>query len=243
VYPAFVKKGFVLGVFGAAQVNAAPANPILPELNVDITMDMGVVLGMGWNFMQDYLQVGVAGRFQQRQSYERSFTFYDIADGALTDIKLNDAKKGTGILADIGVIYNFYDIGVTPRIGVAINNFGANSFGDAKELPYSVTLSAGISPSWNYINTDIIIDIRDVTKNYNEDGDWGKRINIGAEARFLRDIIAVRCGLHQGRHPTFGLGLDFNFVKINYAHYYEEIGAYAGQHKDKRHALELAIGF
>jgi hypothetical protein len=84
----------------------------------------------------------------------------------------------------------------------------------------------------------------DITKNFDEDDDWGKRINMGAELNidqpFIRHVN-FRCGLHQG-YPTIGLGFDFYILELNYAYYTEELGAYAGQFPDSRHVLEISIG-
>ncbi|MDR2885145.1 MAG: hypothetical protein LBV09_08555, partial [Deferribacteraceae bacterium] len=241
-YPAYARKNFVFGIFAAGQVNASPDNPVLPELNTDITADAGVVAGIGMSFLEDKLQLGIAGRFQMRQSYVRSFTFNDIASGELEEIELDDADEGQGVLADVGVIYNIYNDGINPRVGLAVNNLGMNSMGDAEDIPYSATISAGISPSYSdFITSDIIIDIVDVTTNYDEDSDWGKRVNFGAEVRFW-DTIALRGGFHQG-YPTYGVGLDLWILTVDYAFYTEEVGAYAGQQKDNRHALEFALGW
>ena len=74
-----------------------------------------------------------------------------------------------------------------------------------------------------------------------EDDSFTKRINIGLQVAFW-DRLYLRTGLHQG-YPTFGAGFDAKFVRMNYAFYSEELGSYAGQYKDSRHAIEFTIGF
>jgi len=244
-YPGYTRKNFTMGLFAASQINAASWNPIAPELNVDITADTGAVIGIANEFLDDRFQVGVAARYQRRYSFQRTFTVQDILSKGLENINSyikNRIKDGWDIFFDLGVIYNiFADNPWEPRIAIAANNIGINNFGDAKELPWSLNCSFGISPNLGSVNTDIILDVRDVTRNFNEDDDWGKRINLGAEFRFL-EIIALRGGLHQG-WLTMGAGLDLLLFRLDYAYYTEEIGAYAGQKKDARHALEFVMGF
>jgi len=245
-YPGYTRKNFTIGVFGATQVNAAPWNPITPELNLDITADAGVVFGMAGGFFDDRLQAGLAARYQQRYSLQRTYTVQDILSGEFENIDYDYfsdiTKNGWDIFFDLGIIYNISnDSLLQPRVALAVNNLGINSFGDAKELPWSLNFSVGISPHYGIINTDIILDIRDITRNFNEDDDFVKRINLGAEIRFF-ERIALRGGAHQG-WLTMGAGLDLWLFRLDYAYYTEEIGAYAGQKKDTRHALEFVLGF
>jgi hypothetical protein len=248
-YPGYTRHNFTVGIFGNAQLNAQPANPILPELNVDTKMDYGLVVGLAGAFLNEKLQIGLAGRYQSRYSFKRSYTFHDLATDVIKkdfenpDLDIFDS--GHGFLADVGVIYNFYKEGFNPRIGAAVNNMGANSFGPAEDLPYSVALSFGISPNYGVFKSDIILDVIDVTRNFEQDEDWGKRLNLGAEVNFdifLLRRFAFRAGLHQG-YFTYGFGFDFTVVRFNYAYYKEEVGAYAGQDEDTRHVAELVLGF
>ncbi len=242
-YPGYTRKNFTIGIFAAAQVNAAPWNPATPELNVDLAADAGVVAGIAHGFFDDHLQAGISGRYQQRYSYQHSYDVQDIVAGELDDIKWEDlVENGWGVFFDIGMIYNIFTDGFwMPRVGLAVNNLGMNDMGDAKDLPWSLNFSAGISPHYGIITSDIILDIRDLTKNFDEDDDWGKRINFGAEVR-LWERVALRGGIHQG-WGTVGAGLDLWILDLNYAYYHEEIGSYAGQKKDTRHALEVVLGF
>jgi hypothetical protein len=248
-YPGYTRHNFTIGVFGSSQIRAQPANPILPELNVDAKADYGLVVGLAGAFLDEKLQVGLAGRYQARYSFDRSYTFHDLATNVIRDEfedpDLSIADSGHGFLADVGVIYNFYKNGFNPRIGAAVNNMGANSFGPAEDLPYSIALSFGISPNYGVFKSDIILDVIDVTHNFEQDDDWLKRVNIGAEVNFdvfLLRRLAFRAGLHQS-YFTYGFGFDFTVVRFNYAYYKEEVGAYAGQDGDTRHAAEFVFGF
>ena len=73
------------------------------------------------------------------------------------------------------------------------------------------------------------------------DQSFGKRVNIGAEVVFFERLF-LRTGLHQG-YWTAGIGMNIWILRINYAYYTEELGAYAGQFADKRHVLEVVLGW
>jgi hypothetical protein len=246
LYPGFTKKNFTLGIFANTQFNAQAANPVLPELNMDLTGDAGAVIGIAHAFFDDALQVGIAGRYQIRYSYEHSYLFSDFTNKAITNISDKDfLKEGSGMFFDAGFIYTLGKSDFRPRIGFAANNIGGNSLGGAKYLPHSFTASFGISPSISFIQTDMILDVIDISRNFDQDNDWGKRINAGIELKFDLPVARRFCfrgGLHQG-YPACGAGLDTGAIQINYAHYREEIGAYAGQNSDSRHVLEIIIGF
>jgi hypothetical protein len=243
LYPGYTRKNFTMGVFAVAQVNAAPWNPVTPELNVDINTDGGVVSGIASEYFDDRLQVGFSGRYQQRSGLQRAYTVNDVVSGELEDIDIvGMMKNGWDVLFDLGVIYNILpENPLQPRVAVAVNNLCINGMGEAKSVPWAINLSAGISPGYKFITTDIILDVRDVTQNFKEGSDWGKRVNLGAEMWFF-DRVALRGGLHQG-WMAYGLGVDFWIVRADYAYYQEEIGSYAGQKKDERHAFELILGF
>jgi hypothetical protein len=245
VYPAFTMKDFTLGFFANGQANAEVANPVLPELNADAIADAGGVVGVAHSFLEDSLQAGIAMRVQNRWSLQRGYLFSDFVDDTITDISMDEVGQSMGLFFDVGAIYNFYLDGCNPRAGLTINNLGTNSMGDAADIPWSATLSFGVSPSISIIKMDILLDIVDVTRHFDQDDDWGKRINTGLEFYFDRWALRTfkfRAGLHQG-YPAFGFGLDTNFLQVNYAHYKEEIGAYAGQNGDTRHVIEVILSF
>jgi hypothetical protein len=247
-YPAFIMKNFTAGIFGATRANAEVTNPVLPEVNADVTADAGLAAGYAHGFLEDRLQAGAALRFQRRWSFEHSYLFSDFIDDTMTDVDRDEIKEGAGAFADLGVIFNFWNDGWNPRVGLTVNNLGANSMGSAADLPWSLTASFGFSPSIEIpsfceLKTDILLDFIDITYHFEEDEDAAKRINAGIE--FWFDAWAIRTlrfrgGIHQG-YPTLGLGLDIGFLQLNYAHYSEELGAYAGQRRDTRHVFELIL--
>jgi hypothetical protein len=262
-YPGYTAKNFTLGYFTAVRTTSQARNSVIPEINVSAVADMGFVAGYARGFMNEALSVGVSAKLMGRGSYNNTFTTSDFVSGKAEDDMDNltaEEYSGTALLFDVGAIYNFntlLDVEFSPRVGFAVNNIGlkAGIYGDRNitkrddnignsPLPPYATLSFGASPSLSYLRTDLILDIADITKNFDEDGDFGKRINLGAELNVDKPIIRhfkFRCGLHQG-YPTVGLGIEFYVLELNYAYYTEELGAYSGQFPDSRHVLEISVG-
>jgi hypothetical protein len=247
-YPAFIMKNYTAGIFGVSQASGEVANPVLPEVNADVVADAGAVLGFAHSFVEDRLQAGAAVRFQRRWSFQHSYLFSDFIDDTIKDIDMDEVKQAFGAFADLGVIFNFWTGGWNPRMGLTANNLGTNALGDAADLPWSLTLSFGLSPSVEIpsfceLKTDILLDFIDITYHFEEDQDVGKRINAGIELwldTWTLRVLKLRGGLHQG-YPTLGIGIDADIVRVNYAHYSEEIGAYAGQRRDTRHVFEIVL--
>ncbi|MDR1316430.1 MAG: hypothetical protein LBK13_06110 [Spirochaetales bacterium] len=247
-YPSFLMKNFTAGIFGVSHLSGEVANPVLPEVNADAVIDAGAVTGLAQSFVDGRLQAGAALRVQHRWSFEHSYLFSDFIDDTITDIDTDEIKKSLGAFLDMGVIFNFWTDGWNPRMGLTANNLGTNSMGTAQDLPWSLTVSFGLSPSVEIpslceLKTEVLLDFIDVTHNFEEDNDIAKRVNAGIELWFdtwPARVFKFRGGIHQG-YPTLGLGIEIEFLQLNYAHYSEELGAYAGQRRDTRHGFELTL--
>lgn len=240
-FPAYYKKNFSLGVFASAQVTGIARNKVFPELDADAVIDYGIIGGISRSFMSDKLDVGVSVILMNRRSLSETYSVADIASDEFDEIIEDDLEEGTGLLANVGVIYN-----ITPkntsnlRVGAAINNIGTTSMGDAKDLETTFNLSVAYSPKFGPFSTDFVADFRDVLQANDQDSDIAKRVNLGAQAKWK--ALALRTGIHQG-YFTAGFGVDLRYVTLDYAYYQEELGAYAGQLEDERHVLTLSLGF
>ena len=65
-------------------------------------------------------------------------------------------------------------------------------------------------------------------------------LRMGIQSKVGR-VLALRLGLNQG-YTTFGAGLHFGYVRLDYAYYGIEEGRIAGQIPSWNHSLQLAIG-
>ncbi|WP_273266788.1 conjugal transfer protein TraF [Flexistipes sinusarabici] len=244
LFPAYYNKNFMIGVFGNARLNAVPRNKVYPNIETEFFVDRGITAGFAGKFLNNNsLSLGANVKLIERESLVETYTAADLAKDDFDQIVEDDLESGTGILGDIGAIYEMKSLPMNPRLGAAVNNIGATDFGDAEDMKTTLTLSASISPQILFFESDIVIDYVDVTKAYDQDDDLGKRIHVGAELRPSKlQFFSLRAGINQG-YPTFGASLDFNILKIDYAYYTEEVGAYAGQWDDERHMLQITLGF
>ncbi len=245
-FPAFTYKNWSFGIFLNSNVNLLTYNRVLPTIAVKVHADAGATATYAHSFLEDKsLHVGVTLTGFYRMGYTASYTAVELAN-IDTNAILNDVlnTNGWGILGSVGIMYELPWLRkeLNARVGLSFNDFGYTSF--APGLPSvdpTLNLSFAISPGWNFISSNIVLDFNDLIFMNGKDKSFGKRVNIGAEVGFF-DRIFLRTGLHQG-YWTAGAGVNVWALRINYAYYTEELGAYAGQFGDSRHVLEVVLGW
>lgn len=218
------------------------------EVNADFIG--GVAGGVGYQVNED-LSVGVGLKVLHREALIHNFTAREIADNQdrIGDYIKDDLRKsGAGVGIDAGVMFNLdkyvrYGNQLKPAVGVVLQNIGDLNFKDAGKIPMTFNIGFSINPTIPKINRKVIFafDYVDLFNNYKEDKDIGKRIRVGGELNILNSRIAssnIRAGLYQG-YPTFGFDARLFLTTLSYTTYAEEIGAYAGQLKDRRHLLMI----
>lgn len=249
-FPAIVKKAgasnFTIGLFINGNLSTLAYNKVNPELYVSTKADAGLTVGYAYSFLDDeslHFGVAVTGLF--RMGYEQGYKATDLTNIDLSTV-LTDTlnNRGWAVLGSVGLMYEFpwlRDV-LNFRAGVSFNDFGYQSFAkDLDKIDPTLNFSLAISPNWNFISSNVVLDFTDVLLMSGKDKDFGKRFNLGLELGFF-DRIFLRTGLHQG-YVTAGVGLDLWAIRLNYAYYTEEMGAYPGNFADTRHVLELNIGW
>ena len=221
-------------------------NKVMPTVSAKIHADAGAVLTYAHSFLKDKsLHLGVSLMGFYRMGYSATYTAVDIANldtnGIVSDLLEN---TGWGILASVGVMYELPWLRkeLNARVGLSFNDFGYQYMADGLDkIEPTLNLSLAISPNWEFISSNIVIDFNDLLFMNGTDDSFGKRVNIGAEIGFWNRIF-LRTGLHQG-YWTAGAGINIWALRINYAYYTEELGAYAGQYSDQRHVIEVVLGW
>ena len=258
-FPAFTKKNFTLGAFTSNEANIVAYNEADPMIDFRVKSDSGLALSMATQFLDnDALSVGFTVKGFQRINFTKLKYGYEKVAGlisdngqALKDLTKEIEKDGTGyaVLGSVGVIYEVPSFGLAfldvlkPRVAASFNDFGYRDFGNLMEdIDPTLNLAFSVHPQFSsFMTTDLMVDFTDVTMNAGYDKSFLKRLNAGLQIGFWQHIF-LRTGLHQG-YFTFGAGFDAVILRVNYAYYSEELGAYAGQHKDTRHAIEVTLGF
>lgn len=245
-FPAFTYKNWSFGIFVNANANLLTYNRVMPTVSAKAQADAGAVFTYAHSFLSDKsLHVGASIMGIFRMAYTGSYSSVDIT-GIDTNSLLNNilSNQGWGILGSVGIMYELPWLRkeLNARVGLSFNEFGYTSFApELDDIVPTLNLSLAISPNWNFISSNIVVDFNDLLFMAGSDKSFGKRVNIGAEIGFWNRIF-LRTGLHQG-YWTAGAGLNIWALRINYAYYTEELGAYAGQYADTRHVLEVVIGW
>ncbi|HTF99421.1 MAG TPA: hypothetical protein VK654_02395 [Nitrospirota bacterium] len=242
---------FAVGGLGSGRIDAIPheglgADGIL-EVNADVTY--GGAGGASFGLTPNII-AGLGVKALHRESVTHSFTAQELVNNQdrLNDyIKKDLRKKGNAVGFDAGLLWKFAPISpFRPALGVSVQNIGNLSFGEAGRIPQTVNVGIAINPITPWFRSiTVAADYIDALNKFEQDKDAVKRLRYGAEIQFF-DVwaaeLAVRAGMYEG-YPTAGADLRLLVFTLSYTMYTEEIGAYAGQDKNKRHLLMLNVGW
>ena len=245
-FPAITYKNWSFGIFLNSYADILTYNRVMPTAAAKIHADAGAVFTYAHSFLEDKsLHFGFSLMGFYRMAYTASYTAVDIASINTNSLVSGLLEStGWGVLASVGVIYELPWLRkeLNPRVSLSFNDFGYQQMAaGVDKVEPTLNLSLAISPNWNFISSNIVIDFNDLLFMNGSDNSFGKRVNIGAEVGFWNRIF-LRTGLHQG-YWTAGAGLNLWLLRINYAYYTEELGAYAGQYADQRHVIEVVLGW
>lgn len=238
VLPNLYMHNFAIGVLGQATVDMEIRNRANPQVPTSVRLDTGVVASGALGFFDQMLQIGVTGKFIQREGVNRVYTAVEIA--AEDFDPLDDTVKKSDFALDIGTKVNFKNA-LKPSVALVVQNITDLDFEELGVIPQQFSIGASINPDLWILKTTFAVQIDDLTKQVEGDDDLYKRLHLGAEFRFPM-IFAVRAGVNGG-YLTAGASVDFWILSISYATYAEEIGAFSGQRSDRRHVAQLSLGF
>jgi hypothetical protein len=234
--------GVMIGYLGQAVLDAEIRNPAWPEAHTNYTVDHGPLAGVGGPIPASNIRVGAAVKYIHRESLDQIYTATDIADDNFEDQIENDLEKGAALGLDLGVLYTLpFDWPVKAQVGLAVQNLPEMDFGEARDQQTQANVGFALEKNISKCKFLGALDYRDLAHAVGEDNDIPKRLHMGLEFQ-LPKILSIRAGLSQG-YVTYGLTLDFRFVKLDVASYAEEVGAHAGQRDDRRYAGQLTIGW
>ncbi len=217
------------------------------EVNADAIYGALVGASIG---VSDNVFAGFTLKSLKRESLIHNFSAREIVDKQdnLGDYIKDDLRtSGSGVGLDLGVIWKFApDSPLKPTFGASIMNLGDLKFGGAGKLPQTINLGIAINPALSWARSlTVAADYVDLLNNFKQDKDMVKRLRLGAELQIF-DIWPVEFALRAGVYeysPTYGFDLRLLFITLSYVNYTEEIGAYAGQDKDRRQLATLNIGW
>jgi len=244
MFPNYTRRGFEVGVLAQTKFKGVVHQPSYPYVDVNGGVDGAGVVALSRGFDaregKDRLSVGITGMFVQRNGLAKRYTATDLADKNYDFT--NDMKTGSAIGFNLGAIYHLKKFPFKPSVGLAIQNVGDMDFGNnVGKVEQTINLGVAINDFIWKFPTTIALDFKDIAGELGNDKDKGKRIYLGAEVG-LHKMFTVRAGLNQG---YISIGAEFRIwlLKLSYARYSEEVGAYAGQKDDERHVFLISIGW
>jgi hypothetical protein len=255
VFPSLGKSydrfAFGIGGIGSVRIDAVAHQGFgadgLLEVNADALY--GGIGGVSFGVTENVF-AGISLKYLRRESLIHDFTARELVEkqDTLDDFIMDELRtSGEAAGADAGVLWKFaQDSALRPSFGASVLNIGGLHFGRAGSIPMSVNTGFAINPSISWSRSLIVgVDYIDVLNNYKQDKDMEKRLRYGAELQ-LFDIwpveMALRAGMYEGS-PTLGADFRLLFLNLSYAMYTEQVGAFAGQDKDKRQLVSLNIGW
>lgn len=237
------RSGFVFpywgfGVYSTNYMNESFSNPVFPSFNVQFISDYGYLIS-GAVPLGPQTSLGFTGRHVKRWGGEADILVTSLIGTNDQDLIENTIKdKGTGNAMDLSFLHTFdgewspsvaavwYDVGNTkfnPTTGQGPpqqeNNlvFGASV---QKKVPFGMWTNA-----FEY-------------KFVQQTESLSKKIHLGTELSL--GLIDLRAGLYQG-YVTYGVALDFSFLRIEAASYAVELGNSAGQSPSDRYQASVSI--
>ena len=243
--------GFAVGGFVRWKFDAVPHQGFGSEglVSVDTDFTYGLVGGISYSFLSDTLTVGVGIKRLSRERVVKDFTAREIIENQdnIEDYISDEVKDGSAIAPDIGVIYDLPEVvGFKPSVGASYLNIGDLDFDEAGKVPGTLNVGFAFKKERNSTFLKELVfalDIADITKNYEEDGDIGKRLRVGMGLTVWSgrwsDFI-LRVGSYQG-YWTGGIEFRLGIARIVATSYAEEVGAYSGQDENRRYMLSAYV--
>ena len=244
----FGKFGVALGGIVVARINAVPHQGFSSQglLSFDASVTYGGLGGVSYSLMGDRLTVGIGLKQLVKEAVQESITARELVDnqGGLSP---ESVRSGSATGLDIGAIYYAGELfGFKTSLGASFLNVGGLNFGNAGTVPGTLNLGVAFRKHTgsNLLGSfTLALDVVDVTMNYRQDRDLGKRLRAGAEVGVwngkLFDFI-LRLGSYQG-YWTAGAELRLLLLRIVATTYAEEVGAYSGQDENRRYMLSAYI--
>lgn len=236
-FPNVVMPGFGFGILAQATADGEFHSLVNPRVDLDARADTVGLVGLAHKFGPDkHLALGLTGKIARRQGAQTSFTAVDLADDQFEPFDNLDQVE-TDFAFDLGAMYS-PALPLSPTLGVAALNLTDLDFGTLGTVPYQVNVGLSLNPpKFGPLGLTLAADWVDVTNQLPGDTDLRKRTNLGAELRLWK-FLAVRGGLHQDYY-TAGATVDLWVVKVDFATYGEELGAFGGQREDRRYIARI----
>jgi hypothetical protein len=260
-----------IGGFGQVQGSFKLNTGIVPSVDYDLNQDAIIPLNLAVRFnevrwLPGKLGVGTNLKYIKRnQIRDERVSFLQ-----LEDFDSPPVQSASGFGADLGFLYqpnSRWNFALTSLdfLGTSLD---FDEVSAEKGFQSKPSRTSSIKARWNLgfawtpgrfsywpgkgLRTGnrltLAMDIRDIanseSKVFFDDGllaeTAGTHIHLGAEYRWW--FLRLRGGFNQG-YPSFGLGVDWPLLKLDYAYFSDELGRHAGTLEQANHMLALGFRF
>ncbi|MBU3918058.1 hypothetical protein KKA14_21220 [bacterium] len=249
----FSEKGLTFGVnitnetIGEFQIR----NPSNPEISAFLRGDdirqvgVSVPIGLG------KLVVGVEYKTISRKELEFTYTTMQAINNDPFPSLDELSNKGSGGGYEIGFIYRTATAARVMFGGVWRSDMDLSP---ASSIPAQLDLGVGLRQEYGEFRMLAALDLRDITRQLGseekdpDDKSFNRRVHCGVEVGVFprtknTSWLSLRWGINQS-YITYGAEIVlYDFIRIGYTDYTEEIGEWAGQKPSQRKTFFLAVGF
>lgn len=224
-------KNFAIGFYNITHLGIRPdVGLVVPKFNLKVYNDLVLVGGYGKQYLPNLalgVNLKIIRRFEAnvfKVQVEEIQDFEDTWQEGKED--LHKGVWGYGI--DLGALYQLTP---TVKLGATAQDFLGQI--DGVNTPLNLKLGVFTQP------IPALLLAAEWNDFFNREGEkLFNKIYLGAEYRM--PVLRFRLGIHQG-YPSFGLGLDFRFVQLNYTYFENEITTAPGHQSESTHFMDFQI--
>lgn len=236
---AFATPYFGFGYYRDVALNMELHNPSLPNFSTYLRNDEGYVLaGALPLFNRTALGLSLK-RINRMGGDPEEISITDASDGVdgIMD-KFDNHGQAHGL--DISFMTRAASI-FNPTFAVALKDVGVTKFKKTAGTRAPSSIDQNLVAGASILVTNKVVDWTlgiEADHLLDPDIEIGKKFHVGTEISLPG--LDLRAGFNQG-YFTYGLGLDFYFMRLDAASYYEEMGVFPGQSADLRYMISLSV--
>ena len=237
------RSGFVFPYWGAGAystnyINETFSNPVFPTFNVEFISDYGYLVA-GAVPIGPLTSIGLTGRHVKRWGGQQDILVTSLigtSDQQLIESTITD--KGTGNAMDLSFLTGIAN-DWNPSFAVVWRDLGNTKF--------NPTTGNGPPQQENNLifgaSVQRKVPLGTLTSSFEykfiqQTESLSKKIHVGTELSL--GLIDLRAGLYQG-YLTYGVALDFSFLRIEAAKYSIELGNSSGQNPSERYQASISL--
>ncbi len=243
------KKNFGAGVYGVMPVNlSVETGHFIPKLGFRGQGDFVATWAVGIPLKTENNYFGIAMKYFQRTDIPTRITTYNETFEYIKKLQsvsalgimgqISPPEHGAGF--DLGMMHNINGIRIAYTLKDAFGVVGGKVMVPQLNLggSYYFPMLASVPAMRSAIVALEITDIWGFDSRSGKYESFPKKLHAGAELDLK--YLALRGGINQG-YPTFGVGIEFAPLSIDYVYFTSENGYYCGQDPQVMHVLSLGL--